>query len=53
MISPSLFERRLAKKLIETRQEGALMLHDRETQKVLGWTSEARDPVAAGQYWFG
>ena len=47
------FERRVAKNLLESGDEGAVMLFDRVTQEVLAWTAHVVDPKAAGRYWFG
>jgi hypothetical protein len=49
----SSFHKRVAKNLAENGEEGAVMLYDRQQRKVLAWTSEVVDPIAAGRYWFG
>jgi hypothetical protein len=45
-------ERAFARRAAET-ERGAIVLYDRETQRILWWTEDVKDPVQAARYWFG
>ena len=45
------FERRVSRNFLENGEVGAVMVFDRRARRLIVWTSDINNPVAAAKYW--